>query len=33
MVVRCPLGVSVSGIVIEVRVCSSVSVGIVKAVL
>jgi hypothetical protein len=33
MVVRCPVGVSVSGIVIEARVCSSDSVGIVKAVL
>jgi hypothetical protein len=33
MVVRCPVGVSVSGIVIEVHVCSSNSVGIVKAVL
>jgi hypothetical protein len=33
MVVRCPVGVSVSGIVIEVRVCGSDSVGIVKAVL
>jgi hypothetical protein len=33
MVVRCPVGLSVSGIVIEVRVCGSDSVGIVKAVL
>jgi hypothetical protein len=33
MVVRCPVGVSVSSIVIEVRVCGSNSVGIVKAVL
>jgi hypothetical protein len=33
MVVRCPVGVSVSGIVIEVRVCGSDSVGIIKAVL
>jgi hypothetical protein len=33
MVVRCPVGVSVSGIVIEVRVCGSDSVHIVKAVL
>jgi hypothetical protein len=31
--VRCPVGVSVSCIAIEVRVCSSDSVGIVKAVL
>jgi hypothetical protein len=31
--VRCPVGVSVSGIVIEVRVCGSDSVGIDKAVL
>jgi hypothetical protein len=33
MVVRCPVGVSVSSIVIEVRVCGSDSVGIDKAVL
>jgi hypothetical protein len=33
MVVQCPVGVSASGIVIEVRVCSSDSVGIGKAVL
>jgi hypothetical protein len=33
MVVRCPVGVSVSGLVIEVHVCSSNSVGIDKAVL
>jgi hypothetical protein len=33
MVVQCPVGVSVSGIVIEVRVCGSDSVGIVEAVL
>jgi hypothetical protein len=33
MVVRCPVGVLVSCIVIEVRVCGSDSVGIVKAVL
>jgi hypothetical protein len=33
MVVRCPVGVSVSGIVIEVRVCGSDRVGIDKAVL
>jgi hypothetical protein len=32
-VVWCPVGVSVSGIVIEARVCGSDSVGIVKAVL
>jgi hypothetical protein len=33
MVVQCPVGVSVSGIVIEVCVCGSDSIGIVKAVL
>jgi hypothetical protein len=33
MVVQCPVGVSVSGIVIEVCVCGSDSVGIIKAVL
>jgi len=33
MVVRCPVGVSASGIVIEARVCGGDSVGIVKAVL
>jgi hypothetical protein len=33
MVERCPVRVSVSGIVIEVRVCGSDSVGIVKVVL
>jgi hypothetical protein len=33
MVVQCPVGLSVSGIVIEGRVCGSDSVGIVKAVL
>jgi hypothetical protein len=33
MVVRCPLGVSVSGIVIEARVCGSDSVSIGRAVL
>jgi len=33
MVVRCPVAVSVSGIVIEVLVCGSDSVSVVKAVL
>jgi hypothetical protein len=33
MVVRCPVGVSASSIVIEVRVCGSDSVSIGKAVL
>jgi hypothetical protein len=31
--VRCPVGISVSGIVIELLICSSDSVGIDKAVL
>jgi hypothetical protein len=31
MVVQCPVGVSVSGIVIEVRVCGIDSVGIDRA--
>jgi hypothetical protein len=31
MVVRCPVGVSVSGIVIEVHVCGIDSVGIDRA--
>jgi hypothetical protein len=31
--VRCPVGVSASGIVIEARVCGDDSVGIIKAVL
>jgi len=33
MVVQCPVGVLVSGIMIEVRVCGSDSVSIIKAVL
>jgi hypothetical protein len=33
MVVRCPVGISSSGIVIEALVCGSDSVGIVKTVL
>jgi hypothetical protein len=33
MVVRCPVGISASGIVIEARVCGSDSVGIGRVVL